>query len=153
MRQPRTYIRRGGFTLIEMIVVLAIIGIIGIAVVPSLVRPPAVDTAAAAAPVVEVLRAAQHAAADSGRAVRLDLDPATGHYIARLRTTDGDNPLATGTLALTNGTRMTADSARAVFLFDPTGPATGDSLLVSGSGRDIMVSVDRWTGDVYARTL
>jgi len=148
-----TFATRRGFTLLEMIIVLVIIGIVGIAVVPSLVRAPAVDTAAAAAPVVEMLRAAQHAAADSGRAVRVDVDPATGRYIARFRNTESDAPLATGTLALTSGARLTADSVRAIFLFDPTGAATGDSLLVEGSGRDIMVSVDRWTGDVYARAL
>ena len=76
---------RCGFTLVELIIVMVIIAVLGAAVVPSLVRAPAIDPAAFASPLTGVLRAAQRMAVDSGRVVRVSIDPASGRDRESLR--------------------------------------------------------------------
>lgn len=145
--EPRA---RRAFTLVEMVVVMTIIGIIGLVVLPSFFNSTANTVNAVTSPVEDVLRAAQRAAADSGRTVHLTLDPSSGQYLA---TMDGlDAPLANGTLALGGGTSVATDSIRARFVFQPSGASYGDSLQVRGGGQYAIVSVDPWTGSPRVRT-
>jgi len=137
---------RTGFTLIELIVVLVIIGIVGVAVAPSLLQSPAVATGGVAAPVVDLLKSAQRAAVDSGRAVRVVVDPSNGAYVARMA--GRNDPLSSGTIALTGGVSLQTDSVRAEFSFAPSGDSRGDPLAVHGQGQEVWVAVDQWTGAI-----
>lgn len=135
---------RRAFTLVEMVVVMAIIGIIGLVVLPSFFQGLASTANAATKPVEDVLRAAQRAAADSGRTVRMTVDAASGQYLAQM---DGlDTPLANGTFAVDASTSLATDSIRARFTFFPNGTSYGDSIQVRGGGQYAVVSVDPWTG-------
>jgi len=132
-----------GFTLVELVVVMVIIGIVGLVVLPEFLKPASTANTATA-PIENMLRAAQQAAADSGRRVQLTVDPTSGQYLASM---DGlDTPLASGTLSLGAGTSITTDSIRARFTFFASGTSYGDSIQVRGGGQYAVVSVDPWTG-------
>lgn len=139
---------RPGFTLIELVIVMVIISIMGAVIVPALARPVAIDPMAAARPLTDVLRSAHRAAVDSGRIVRLTVDPSTARYAARME--GSATSLASGTMDLA-GSSLIADSVRASFAFHPTGAATGDVIVVSGGVRTILVTVDPWTGEPVLR--
>lgn len=135
-----------GFTLVEILVVLAILGITAAAVVPALARATEEDSTTRAARELErVLIAARTAALERARPVDLTLLPEQGRYRTRLR--DGA-ALDSGTIALDAGIRIRSAVSPQVFRFSPTGTVDGDSLLVLGTGGARVVLVDRWTGGI-----
>jgi len=140
---------RRGFTLIELIVVMLIIGIAGFVIVPALLRDAPSDTAAVAQPMATVLRAARRVAIDSGQSARLVLDPSSLRYVVQM--SSSARTVAEGTVPLPAGATVAADSARATFQFAPNGTAIGDSIVVSGAAQRVFVAVDRWTGEVILR--
>jgi len=138
---------RPAFTLLELVIVMTIVGIIGLAVVPAFLST---DSARRSTdPVADVLRAAQRAAVDSGREVRVTVDPATGRYLATM--VGADTALAAGSFDFSRGGAVMTDSVRAQFVFQPNGHATGDSMLVTGPTGRAIVAADPWTGGVVIR--
>jgi prepilin-type N-terminal cleavage/methylation domain-containing protein len=137
---------RHGFTLAEIIVVLALLGIVAAVAVPAFTRLDATDAATGAAgDVVRLLRAARRVALEHSTSATVVLEPASGRYWLAM----GDSAPGSdsGTLALPAGVTL-GPAPRARFVFEPNGAAIGDSLLVRGPERAAFVTVDRWTGDV-----
>ena len=139
-----------GFTLVEVLVVIAILGITAAAVVPALARATTEDDVTRAARGFErVAVAARTTALERATPVELILVPESGRYWVRL--VDG-TAIDSGTIALENGTRVRSPVPRPQFRFGPLGTADGDSLLILGAGGAQALVLDRWTGGIRVET-
>ena len=141
-----------GFTLIEMMVVLLLMGISLAVVAPALPRPPH-GAEAAARKTARLLEQTRRTAAQHGRNTRIELNLATGAFGVWVEDPfDGrDSLIAAGELLLP-GEMAEADpntGARARVRFDPLGRADGEPIRFrDGGGRSMTVAVDPWTGGV-----
>lgn len=147
--------RRRGFTLAEVLVVMAVIGIVSAAVAPALVRTTRPHPADAAAVQVRDLAAgARRAAVRRGVDVVVELDTRDGRWSVDADVEDGPRPapIATGTLVLPSGVAYEKGSGRVRFRFDPLGAGRGSRLALRGAGRTAAVEIDAWTGEVVAKT-
>ncbi len=143
-----------GFTLVEVLLVLVILGITATVAVPAFGRLTARDEAAESSrELLELLRKVRGTAIDRGVATTLTLDPGTGRYWVSAGSKDGREDLAAGTLSLTTQLTLATRAPRVRWTFAPTGAAYGDSVFVRGpSGLAVVVGADPWTGELYART-
>jgi len=137
-----------GFTIVEILVVLAILGITAAAVVPALARATEEDDVTATARGVErVLLAARTTALE--RAARIDVEliplPEAARYWVH---TQGGALLDSGTIVLAGSSRIQSPVPRPRFRFGPTGIVDGDSLLVLGTAGARVLVIDRWTGAI-----
>ena len=142
--------RRGGFTLWEMAMVLAVMSVAAIMVAPALTRLGEAPPARTADSVLALLRDARKAAIERNTMVTLHLDPVSGHFRADTSGVNGTGPLAEGTLALGATETLETTLPRLRYIFRPTGAAIADTVRVRGFGEAVLVSVDPWSG--VART-
>ena len=147
--------RDGGFTLLELVIVVLLLGMAAGLAVPALSQLGMDDPVAGAVREVEgLLIRARRAAAELGVSVRLVVDVATGRYEATTASshTGMDNmlPFARGALDLPAGVTLAATRPLAIFTFDPLGPAAGDTVRLIGLSGEVRVVVDPWTGEARA---
>jgi len=135
--------RASGFTLVELVVVLLILGISAAAVAPAVTRREDAMTSAldrAGGLVGEARRLAV------SRAVRvsLTLEP-DGRY--QLRQLEGDTlaVLEQGRLEFATGAGLDTDRMLTL-TFDPRGTVMGDSIPLREGNRRVVLGLDRWTG-------
>jgi prepilin-type N-terminal cleavage/methylation domain-containing protein len=151
MRYPR-YAERG-FSLVEVVIVLAILGIIGAVTAPALARVGRQDAVTnSAGEVVRVLRSARMAALERAAPVSVIIEPASGKYLVTTDADDSRLTLAEGTLALAPGVRLASygPCPRLRFAFSRLGSAAADSMTVTGDGGSAVIKVDRWSGELRA---
>lgn len=144
---PSPPARRAGFTLIELVVVLLILGVIlGIAG-PAFVLRGAAAGDDASAPVAGVLARARRTAIESARVTTVTIDPRSARVWVR---TEGAEPNVdtTFTLALSRDSELQAPLARVHFTFDARGGASGEPLTVTSPGGRATISLDRASGEV-----
>jgi general secretion pathway protein H len=142
---------RQGFTLIEMIVVLAILGLVaGLIVARGPARSATLEVQQAVALVAQVMRGARAAAIAAGRAQAVEIDP-VGHTIR----TGTSALLLPGTVAIAlvmpSGTTPSATGAlqrRIEIRFFPDGSASGGTVVLSHNAERMAVAVDWLTGRV-----
>lgn len=132
-------IDRSGFTLIELAVTMAVIGIVGAIAVPSMVPPKREQSAASVAE--GALREAAQRAAISGELVEMLVEPARGRIEVRAH---GSEPARTIQFAPATG-------AAVRFTFSGTGRSTGGPLRITQDQRSTLISVDPWTGRASRR--
>jgi general secretion pathway protein H len=130
---------RGGYTLVELVVVIVILALSGALVVPAIAawRPPS-DLAAATAPVVSALHLARERAVSSGRETELVIDAANRRVWLRPRDTSY-------VLDLPDGCQL-AGGARSVMRFAPDGPSHGTLPSIACGTRRARVAADPLTG-------
>jgi type II secretion system protein H len=134
---------RSGFTLIELVVVLVVIGIISLAIGPAWLQPATRDSFAdSIEPLTNLLRDARREAMDSGAAVTLVIDPQSRRYLlARDSSAHSSYSAREDVVPVAGDVQLRHDSARVRFRFWPDGRAYGDSLIVSshaGMGRVLL---------------
>jgi prepilin-type N-terminal cleavage/methylation domain-containing protein len=140
-----------GFTLVEIVVVLAILALTAAAVVPAFTRAIDDDPVTAAARRLErILLDARATALTRAVAVRVTVVPETGRYMVYEEGGGAAIVLDSGWVALTPGLRLWSAAARPTIRFSPVGVVDGDSLLVLGATGARALVIARWTGAVHA---
>lgn len=137
--------RPRGFTLVEILVVLAILGITAAAVAPALARVTADDpTSRTARAVEQLLSGAQTSALERATPLSLVMTEQGRWWIRGSQ----DATIDSGTIMLAEGTRLQSPGARLTFRFSATGAVDGDSLAVIGPTGARALILDRWTGGI-----
>jgi len=140
--------RRGGFTLAEIIVVLAILGITAAVVVPAFTRlAPEDDLTRAVAQLDAVIASARGTALQRATAVEVTLIPQSGRYWLRLA--DGTS-LDSGAIDLGRSVTLHSPAMRPRVRFSRLGTVDADSLIVLGPDGARALVFDRWTGGARA---
>jgi type II secretion system protein H len=138
---------QSGFTLLELVVVLVIVGVLSAVTIPAFSAGPPDDPAAVGtSEVVRLLRSARSHALGRAQPVTLRIDARTRMFVLATETADSIVEIAQGIVTLPLGISLGAASATAQFRFASTGAARGDTLFVRGGGPAVAVWVDRWTG-------
>jgi prepilin-type N-terminal cleavage/methylation domain-containing protein len=143
-------VNRRGFTLIEVVVVLLILGVVFAVAAPALTRVATIPVGGSAAPLVRLLASARRTATERGERVRVILDPPGERYWMEIDSAGAYRMLSTDTLRLLPGTRLASPLPRPCFVFTPGGEGEGDPLSVEGL-RPLSVTVDRWTGEAHVQ--
>jgi prepilin-type N-terminal cleavage/methylation domain-containing protein len=153
MRASCRSMSRTGFTLMELIVVLVILGVVvGVAGPAFIVRGEPMD-GDASAPVVRVLERARRTAIESARVTTVIIDPRTARAWVRTEGRERNGVDTTFTIALRQDAELSAVPPRAQITFDPRGGGSGDALTVVSPSRRAVVTVDRASGDVRVTSL
>lgn len=138
---------RRGFTLVEIVVVVALLAIVSGVVAPALISATREDdTTRGAAELRTLLERARLTAVERGVPVVATIAPAAGAY--RIELAASDSLLEAGLLALPQTVRLYAAAPVLRIRFDPLGTADADSVTVNGTARSRVVCVDPWTGAV-----
>ena len=146
-----------GYTLVEILVVLAVIGLAATVVVPAFRAGGAGPAGDAVAELVELYRQGRRAAGRWGVPVRLEIDVSTGSYAMSAPTAEPSSRAAAevgragrlrsaGRIALRGG-----GSGLAVATFDRRGLARADRLVVSDGEESYLLSVHPWTSSLDVR--
>jgi prepilin-type N-terminal cleavage/methylation domain-containing protein len=164
--------RNPGFTLIEIVVVLLIVAVATAFALPNFLAPRDDDDLTAAARRIDTLfRLARDSAARSGVAMAVAIDSASGAvWLLPERVEEIEpEPFSTrrptppaGTTRRSSGfdageslelpatVKLELGTARARFLFTPSGAAWGDTLVLRTTMRAMTITLDPWTGDAIA---
>jgi len=145
---------RAGFTLVEMVVVIAILGVVAGVSVPAIRDRRAADPLAQGASEISGLLArARQTAVERAATIRVSVDPASRRYKVRTLSTGApSDSVATDSLAIADGVTLDGGDRRLTVTFMPTGEARGDTLTLRWQGRVAAVIVDQWTGDARVAT-
>ena len=136
-----------GFTLVEMVVVLAILGITAAAVVPAFTRIAPDDELTRAMRRLDGLIATARAAAlERATPAELSLVPEADRYWIRL---ENGSVLDSGPITREPNVRLWSATPRPRIRFYPVGTVDADSLSLSGSTGVSAVLIDRWTGSIH----
>lgn len=134
--------RRGGYTLIELMVVIALIAIVAGVIVPALASLDAqVRPSDAGQAVRSLVARARSAALTSGTDVTLTIDPQSGRFWM-------SSPDTQGTLALAHGQTLVSNEPRVRFIAHRSGELDADGLAIRDGNRVTAIQFDRWTGEV-----
>ena len=137
--------RQQGFTLLELLVVLAIIAMVTAVALPSLSHRRGPDAATAARDIAAALMATRAHAMATRRPAVFTVDLADGRFhVPGGR--DGALPAGLG-LTLVTSAGQAAGHVGAI-TFYPDGGATGGRLRLTGRGHDADIEVDWLTGAV-----
>lgn len=154
---------RGGFTLVEVFVVLIILGAMAAVAAPAFRSPPEEDNLTVATNLVKsLLDIARDSAVSSASNVTVVIDSGTTRawIVGAARDTSAETRMdvhAADVLAglelgqvldLPQGISMQLSKTRARFAFRPDGSAFPDSLVLHSSLGDRLITIDPWTGRV-----
>jgi prepilin-type N-terminal cleavage/methylation domain-containing protein len=149
---------RRGFTLIEMIVVMIIIGIAAGLAAPALARIVGFPQKGTTAVVLQLLHDARQFAILHGVTLTLDLDPKTGHFRADTSGVGGAGTVIEDSLRLGATEKLETvgflgispnPELRLRYIFFPSGAAIGDSMVIRGSDSTRGIFIDKWSGLAY----
>jgi general secretion pathway protein H len=145
--------RGGGFTLIELVVVLAIIGLAASVVAPAF-RRLGQDARTTADALTATYAAARRAATERGVAVTLVIETATGQFLGMTDPAPGlpRDTVASGALPFAAGTHLDGGhEGWAVVTFDALGRGRGDRVTLIQGEQRYDIRVDPWTATAVVR--
>ena len=149
-QQPRPRAGEGGFTLIELVVVLTLIGLLLVLLPPAITGGGGLGLRAAARDVAAGLERARGRAIAENREVAFVLDLNAHRF--RVGDAGAAEPLPGGlTLRLYTARSELVDDAVGAIRFYPDGGSTGGEVGLGDGERDIHVAVDWLTGRVAIR--
>jgi len=96
--------------------------------------------------VLGLLHDARKVAIDDHAIVTLRLDPKTLNYQLDTATASGSGTMTTGTLDLGLAATIASDQPRLQYVFQPTGAAFADTVVVRSGAVPLIVRVDPWSG-------
>jgi prepilin-type N-terminal cleavage/methylation domain-containing protein len=144
---------RRGFTLWEMTIVLAIVAVAAGIAAPALVNFGNDQPVGAADKLLALLRTARQEAITTNTLVTLRVDPVTFNFEMDTSSTAGSGQVAAGKMELDPSQTLETDAPRLQYIFNPSGAAFADTVVVHGSGdRPLWVGVDAWSGLAHAET-
>jgi len=138
-----------GFTLVEVVVVLTILGVVAAVTTPSLARMLRGGADGVAHEIVSVYGTAREAAATRGAPASVVLELATGAFWVVISATPVADTVRQGRLRIAHEIRLTGGHRGwVVTTFDPLGRSRGSPLFVS-EGQDVHeIAADPWTAAV-----
>jgi type II secretory pathway pseudopilin PulG len=142
---------RAGFTLIETVVILTMLGIVAAVTVPSLARTLRDGADATTRDIVSLLGTAREAAATRGVQTSAAIELATGAYwvVTRPAGTGAADTIRQGRFGLPPAIRLSGgDQGWVVTVFDPLGRSRGGTLFVSEGQHVRAITTDPWTGSI-----
>jgi prepilin-type N-terminal cleavage/methylation domain-containing protein len=143
---------RPAFTLVEVVVVLALMGILAAVTAPAFVAPRAEsEPLAIATEVRRVLERARSTALARGATVTVTIEPRTARYRVDIDTADERELVVDSTIAIAPGAAIAATAPRLRLRIEPTGAVWGDSVVITSNDRAAIVSADRWSGEIRVR--
>src|SRR5262245_15726263 len=150
----RAVVRNGPcFTLWELSMVLIVLELAATLDAPAFARFGTEQPSRGADQLVGLLRDARKAALDNNATVVVRIDPKTLKYQVDTTTPSGGGPLAAGVLDLDISERIETDKLRLMYVFQPTGAAFADTVVVRGTAVPLVVRVDPFNGVARADTL
>lgn len=145
-------LRRRGFTLIEVVVVITLLAIVAAVTVPALGRlEPADDRDRAVRDLMRLLRSARATALDRGSATTLLLDPGRQAWWLDLDSAGTTIRVIEGSLSFPEGVKVSGDQPRLAFRFYANGRSMADSFFVSSRAGGARIRVDPWNGEPDAQ--
>lgn len=139
-----------GFSLLELIVVLAILGIAGAAVAPSLANTKSAnDGPPGVAELATVLRSARRISIQNASVVAVDVDPSRSRYLMREMHASGRAAVVAEGLLPRVVPFGKPEVPRLHVVFERGVAVRADSVLMAGAPRPVFVGVRAWTGEVH----
>lgn len=140
---------RGGFSLVEMLIVLVILGVAAGAVAPAIRDLRAADPLqAATSEATTLLARTRRTALERAVPMRLSIDARTHRYSVRALAYGAvPDSITSDSLPLDASVSLDGRDRRIVIMFAPTGEARGDTVVLRWRGRVAAVSADQWTGE------
>lgn len=141
-----------GFTLIELVVVLAIVGVVASVVTPALRRIGTPEPRDAAEALAAALARTSGLAARRAAPATLQLELASGSYtIVGRGAGGGADTTIGGIVRLDDGRLAGGRDGWATVTFDAIGRASGDAVVIEQGHQRWAVVADPWTGQVDVR--
>jgi len=147
--------RRGrrGFTLWELSMVLLVMAVAATLAAPAFARFGAEQPSRGADQLVGLLRDARKVAFDHNATVTVRIDPKTLKFQVDTATPIGGGKFAEGVLDLGMTERLDTSLLRLTYVFQSSGAAFADSVVVRGGNVPLVVKVDSWNGLARVDTL
>jgi len=142
---------RGGFTLVEMLIVIVILAIVSAVTIPALRSTPEDELAVSAGVVTNLMQRSRQTAVERGQSVALVVDAANARYWAMVVSPGtADSLVSYGPIDLSSGATLEGDESRSRYIFAPSGAAAGGPLVVRLDSRAAVITLNQWTGDARA---
>lgn len=137
---------RRGFTLWEMTIVMAVMAVAATLAIPAFVSFGNDKAPGAADKLLSLLHDARQTAITTNTLVTLRVDPVTFRFEVDTASTVGAGEYAEGKLDLDPSQTLATDVPRLQYIFNPSGAAFADTVVVRGGDRPLWVGVDAWSG-------